>query len=461
MMPLRDPFNRIPEHLLGEFIAGQITLTKSRVRLFCALSVGLYVLGTVMYYLLAFVPVPLKPEEMPLWGFFIFGAIAILVLIKKAKTIRMVRFHAYLLTLLFLAIITKLCVIYDITPDTVVTIFIFVLFLVAFTIPWTLKGIAFIALLDLAVYTGLFKHVHEVNAFPFDAPLYVDGVVFIFMAFSLCFVIRGKDIRRDVENFLFLKEIEEKNRQMRAELELATKVHKTLIPRSLSTDIADIAVMYLPMEYMGGDYAKFHFIDKKSLLFFICDITGHGVSAALLVNRIHTEFERIASEKREPAKLLRELNSFIIKDFEGTNMFLTAFCCLLDFKQMKIVYSNCGHPAQYLYRVSDAGIQRLASNAALLGISFGDTNINQKEIDFTPGNRLFLFTDGVIETKDAAGDEFGTERLEKFINENRQLDVNSFNQKLLEELSNFRKANFQDDIFIVNILTKEGRNDVV
>ena len=106
---------------------------------------------------------------------------------------------------------------------------------------------------------------------------------------------------------------------------------------------------YLPVYYIGGDYTKFNFLEKDKLIFIITDVTGHGVPAALLVNRIHSEYERLAKEGYSPGELLRELNKFIEEDFGSSGMYLSAFCGLLDFKKMKLTYSNYGHPSQLLF----------------------------------------------------------------------------------------------------------------
>jgi len=241
---------------------------------------------------------------------------------------------------------------------------------------------------------------------------------------------------------------------MHKELELATRVHKTLIPKSLSTDLVDIAVMYLPMYYIGGDYAKFHFVDKDRLIFIICDVTGHGVSAALLVNRVHTEFESLAREAKEPGTLLKELNNFIIKDFGGIDMYLSAFCGLLDFKTGRLIYSNYGHPAQYIYRVRELDIQRLESQTSLLGLPFPDDGLYQSQIKFNKGDQLLLFTDGLIEASNGHGEKYGKEKIESFIKQNCNAGPDLFNQKLLEELNTFKDEGFKDDIFLLSVKIK-------
>ena len=220
-----------------------------------------------------------------------------------------------------------------------------------------------------------------------------DGLVFIAMATFISVLIRRKEIERDTHNFTLLKKVESQNTKNDQDLGLARRVHRTLVPDSFSHERADIWVSYIPMNYVSGDYAKFLFLDDDRLLVFISDVTGHGVAAALLVNRVHAEFERLVQEEQKPEWLLRKLNHFISRDFEGTNMYLSAFCGLLDFKTHVFSYANYGHPSQYFFHLNGSNIEHLASQNTLLGI-LPDGQHRQGEVLFEPGDRLLLFTDG-------------------------------------------------------------------
>jgi sigma-B regulation protein RsbU (phosphoserine phosphatase) len=208
------------------------------------------------------------------------------------------------------------------------------------------------------------------------------------------------------------------------------------------------------MYYIGGDYAKFQFVDNDRLIFVIADVTGHGVSAALMVNRLHTEVELLIREGRSPGALLNELNDLIMKQFSGINIFLSAFAGLLDFKNMQLAYSNHGHPAQYIYHIRKSTVTRLSSQTTLLGLPNSEGKTYEHLLDFDKGDKILLFTDGVIEAKNKTAEPYGAERLERFIAENYTLGVEEFNQQLLNNLSNFKQGNFQDDIFILNIHAK-------
>ncbi|NQT90025.1 MAG: SpoIIE family protein phosphatase [Candidatus Omnitrophica bacterium] len=448
--------NRIPAKYLEEFLDKQSSLIKSRVALFCILTIGLYSLVSILGLLMQ--PETIKPQELPLWAFLVIGAVMILVLNKRAKRIGAAKLNAYLFCAFLLFILTKVNVLYYEYATYASSIYLFTLFLVAFTIPWLPTEVIAVTIMHLLAYTSYYfyiqRYMPEAAGANFGIQSYIDGVTFLALAFILCIVVRRKETARDIENFVLYKEVEEKNAQTERELELATRVHRTLIPKSVSSDLVDIAVMYLPVYCIGGDYAKFHFIGKDKLIFIICDVTGHGVSAALLVNRFHTEFERSAREGKEPGDLLEELNDFIVKDFEGTNMFLSAFCGLLDFKKKELLYSNHGHPAQYIYQVRRSDIQCMDSQAGLLGIFPEEKQSYQKRVDFEKGDKILLFTDGVTETMDDKQQLYGKERLEAFIRKNHKMQVELFSQTLLDELNSFKGGDFNDDIFMLNIAIK-------
>lgn len=442
----------IPETYLEEFLTRQALLIKSRVGLFCVLSLVIYFLSTLISYVLY--PSELKIEEVSVWGVLFFGGILFLIFSRKAQTIRSAKLSAYLFAGLLLAVLTKVCILYYSHINISSALYLFLLFLVSFTIPWDPIDIIPITFMHISAFSILFLH-FQAHMPEYLGGWYVDGVVFLFMGFILCLVIRRKEAVRDVENFLLLKEVEKKNEQIHNELKLATMIHKTLIPESISTDLVDIAVTYQPVYYMGGDYAKFHFTREDRLLFIICDVTGHGVSAALTVNRLHTEFERLARDDKEPGVLLKELNEFLIKDFAGVNTYLSAFCGMLDFGKMKFLYSNHGHPAQYIYKINDPAIKYLTSQTTLLGISENEKSVYQQELEFTKGDRFLLFTDGVIETKNDEGVEFGDKALQDFVMNNSTATAAIFNKGLLDELHSFNEGKFEDDVFLLNIHVKE------
>jgi len=307
----------------------------------------------------------------------------------------------------------------------------------------------------IGVYTLMtFAGVYQMANTYVNVEVFGINVTLLIVAALICLIVKRSEGIMRQKDFALKKEVEEKSRMLMDELELANKIHGGLMPKSLSTDRVDIAVTYRPMLYMGGDYAKLHFFDKDRLFFMISDITGHGVSAALLVNRIHTEIENLIRQDLMPGEVLRRLDNFIKSDFGKMGIFLSGFCGVMDFSSKKLVYSSYGHPPQILFRKSAKKIVFMESQTFLMGIGMETSDVYQVKLDFEKGDRVFLFTDGIAESKNLSGEEFGYERLKSFIREKSDLDVVGLNEELMASLKDFQAGRQGDDIFLLSIQIK-------
>lgn len=259
-------------------------------------------------------------------------------------------------------------------------------------------------------------------------------------------------VARDITDRVKMEE--ELHRQhilLERELEVATRVHETLIPRNLKTDYLDLALTYRPVSSMGGDYASY-FLHDNRLLFIISDVTGHGVPAALLVNRLDSEFKRLASLNIEPGEIMKTLESFIEHQFRGTQMYLSAFCGALEFDSGRLTYSSYGHLPQIVFNAEKNNIELLEAQTTLLGIPLnrGDAPF-QDETTLSENSRVFLFTDGVTETKGRDGELFGYDRLQELVRQHPSTSPQTFNEHLFEALTTFKNGDFEDDIFMFHL----------
>ena len=441
---------------LDDFLHHQVSLIKSRVGLFCFLSILIYLLATAMSFVI--IPRSLAPDEIRLFQFLFLGTGFIYILVKRTKSIFFTKLYAYIYTCVLLFVLTKLNIIYPAYMRISVGTYVFLLFFVTFSIPWRAFETFIITTLHIIAYTFLFMYVHknmaETVQQSFDVFYYFSGFILLCMGFVLCFIVRRKESIRDLENFILLMQQQSRNAQIKKELDLAARVYETLVPKSIETDFFDIDIMYMPVSYMSGDYAKYYFADKDLLIFIICDVTGHGVSAALLVNRMHTEFMQLVKEGKEPNDILKELNSFIIDEFGDLSMYMSAFCGLADLQEMRLTYSNYGHPNQYLYSKTQAKIFSMPSETTLLGIIENPQTDSKPILFLNKGDRIVLFTDGLTEIENDTNQEYGKKRLEEFILNNPSLSPKAFSQGLLNEILSFKEGDFKDDIFLVNIMIK-------
>jgi serine phosphatase RsbU (regulator of sigma subunit) len=457
---MKPSIYQLPAEFRAEYVKEKVPFFRNRVGLFCLSSTLIYLSVTAQYGVRQFFSKGdvFRLAEIPYAILLIFCTAIFYFANSLTRVLWMSKACAYAYTILFLFCISAYAVVYYEHGFFFAFYFGCALIMAALMIPWGMREIAFLSLLYTSAFSVYLYYLESVlgyktQSFPRFHPFY-DGLIFMSIAIVVSAVVRFNDIRTDMANFLLRKKIESQTRQIEAELKLADRIHKTLIPASLENDKVEIAVSYIPMSYVGGDCAKFRFLDEDRLIIFISDVTGHGVPAALLVNRVHAEFERLILENPRPAALLKNLNRFIWRDFTGTEMYLSAFCGLLDFKKGTFQFSNYGHPSQYLYRVSSGEVRGLDSQTTLLGVLFDESENHETSIEFKRGDRVLLFTDGVIEAADGKGEFYGKKRLEDFIRRSSRNTSAAFNQELVQELRQFNAGHFGDDLFILSIRTK-------
>jgi hypothetical protein len=443
--------SRIPGRYLEDFREQQLEFTKSRVRLLCFLTV-------LVYFALSILDFAFNRNEHIFLEIMAGSALAMaglltLFLEDRTKSLRATKGVAFLFVVVLVGIMVRLGITYYDSPATSSAAYVFTMLIVVMTVPWGAKEVIPLGIIHLAGFIVENLYIARLNNVSPSGD-YASGIIFIAVAFLLCVILRKKETERDIDNFVLLKTVEAKNAQMKKDLELATRVHKTIIPNGIDTDLVSINVTYLPAYYVGGDYTSYVFLPGDKITFIISDVTGHGVSAALLVNRMHAEFERIAKEGKEPGELMRDLNVFINSDFQGSDMYLTAFCGQLDMKKMTLYYSSYAHPPQYLYDSKTGNLRSMSSMAGMLGISSTETAIFQNELQIGVGDRILLYTDGVTETFNSSGEQFGNIRLERFFLANHLLVAKQLDGKLISKLNSFKSGKFRDDICMLDIVIR-------
>lgn len=450
----RMPVNilSIPAELRPEYLSRQMSLAKSRLRVSCAVLFVLWIAAVFLAWF--FYPEFHDPMRYAITAYLAASSIGIAYLSYRAKTSGETKFLCYL----FVAIVIFSFALAPMdAPWSFSDLnFVLTLFFFAVLMPWSLLDLAWISLMHYIGWTVYFFS-RDLSGYTlpptvFGMDIYVNGLIYLLFAVAISYVARRKEISRDIRAFLLLKEVEVKKVQMEKELEFAARVQNTLVPQSTSTSAVDITVSYRPMGKIGGDYANYLFLNDHTLLFFISDVTGHGVPAALIVNRVHAEFETITKTTQAPGQILKLLNQFIAREFADTSMYLSALCGLILLNQKKLYYSSYGHLPQYLYRASTSQVIQLEAQATLLGLDASDGGRTYEAVtDFDRGDRLLLFTDGVPEIKSDQEEHYGEERVKNFFKETASRKTVRLGDSLLQEIGAFSGGHFEDDVFIMTI----------
>jgi len=242
--------------------------------------------------------------------------------------------------------------------------------------------------------------------------------------------------------------------QLQRELEQARSVHEMLFPNEITEGPFQLRYRYEPMQQLGGDYVYVHRDGAERVNIVVLDVTGHGITAALTVNRIHGELDRLFGENddRRPGDVLSALNRYFCVSMTKHGVYATAVAVRIDQAGDQLEWANAGHPPPF---VLDTQGQCLAldSNAVMLGVLddpvYDCPTQSQRLVD---GDRVVLYTDGVIEAHDARYEMLGIEGFERVLRDRalgrKDEDVS---EDLLREVQRFRNGPAEDDVLIVEL----------
>ncbi|OHB83015.1 MAG: hypothetical protein A2Z38_09320 [Planctomycetes bacterium RBG_19FT_COMBO_48_8] len=199
---------------------------------------------------------------------------------------------------------------------------------------------------------------------------------------------------------------------------LAGLVQQDFLPAQLpNTDRVRWATTFLPAEWVSGDIYDVVRIDEQHIGFYVADVVGHGIPAALL-----TIFLKQALVMREtvdshyhilsPAEVMKNLNVRLAKQKLSGYQFATCCYCLLDTKTLQLTYARAGHPYPILIRPNEQP-QQLEIRGSLLGI-FGKSEYTQQTVQLQPGDKLLLYSDGADPFIGSLDDSTGFNFSEKF-----------------------------------------------
>ncbi len=233
------------------------------------------------------------------------------------------------------------------------------------------------------------------------------------------------------------------------ELETARQIQTSILPASLpEVENLRIAAAYHPMTAVAGDFYQFVRTGNNHLGILVADVSGHGIPAALISSMIKVAMQSVAVHAHDPAQVLGGLNRILSSEARG--QLASAAYVWIDAEERKALYSAAGHPPLLCWRNASGTMQRIESNGLLFGIN-PDSEYPVCTVPLEPFDRLLLYTDGVTETENAAGEAFGDRQLERVVGENRLQPAAELSRQLLSELRKWQPApvSQQDDITLI------------
>lgn len=251
---------------------------------------------------------------------------------------------------------------------------------------------------------------------------------------------------------------EERLLAINKELEIARRIQASTLPQSVpSLAGLEIAVRYLPMSEVAGDFYDFLVVDEKRVGVLVADVTGHGVPAAMIASMLKTAFAGQTNHVSEPARVLAGLNRALCGKFD--EHFVTAAYLFIDLEKGTLRYSAAGHPPMMVASREDGPGREIEENGLMLGL-FPEAEYRSAEIGFRAGDRCLLYTDGVLEAKNAGQEEFGRARCIQLLERKREIPAGQFADELLGNIARFSGHGSghaqEDDITLVVVDFPDG-----
>jgi serine phosphatase RsbU (regulator of sigma subunit) len=381
----------------------------------------------------------------------VYAAVLIMVIEKRVSDKRVIRLSLGLIILDGLIAVALRAI----EPSFNYGAWVFVLshFIACCVFPWTVRQ----ALIPLVILVGTSTLSHF--AFEGDsvgATLFfgISNAAFMTPAIFISGIRHNQRIQKSTNRFL-----NHRYGMLRQELAYARQIHEALFPPPKTTGQIQFVYRYEPMRQIGEDYlfARYSNIDEQgneTLSVAVIDVTGHGIPAALTVNRLHGELDLRFAEQPDisPGEVLNHLNRYINLTLSKHSIFATAVCFRVKASTNILEYASGGHPPSFLRGV-DGTIRDLEATTFMLGACKDkDFDSLQTEVEFGPGDTLIAYTDGAIEARSAEGKMLNIEGLRRILASSHPLGVDEpehvnglWSERILREVAAHRGGIPPDD----------------
>jgi len=237
--------------------------------------------------------------------------------------------------------------------------------------------------------------------------------------------------------------------RLKSELEIASRIQIGFLPKTFEKFCVlpnvSITARMKPAKGVGGDFYDVFLIDDHRLCFLVADVSGKGVPAALFMTVAKTHIKNYMMLDMPVAEVAELVNNRLNEDNEE-ELFVTAFLCVLDTETDRLTFVNAGHNKPFLSRAGGEFKPLECKVDFVLGI-MEDMSYREQSMPFLPGDRIFLYTDGVTEAFNAEGEMFSDQGAEDALNNNldKAGDPDGLVEEIYRELEEFGRGVPQSD----------------
>jgi phosphoserine phosphatase RsbU/P len=251
------------------------------------------------------------------------------------------------------------------------------------------------------------------------------------------------------------RKLSKAQRIIKRDINVVAEIQRSFLPQEFPRHPElQLAAFYQPSSQAGGDYYDIVEIDDDHFGILIADIAGHGVSAAVVMAITQLTVKEFASGLKQPGEALLRINEKLNLHLASEH-FVTMFYAILNHKTMDIVYTSAGHNPMLYYAARTNELLQLKTGPDFPLHTFETKHYEEKKIHLAPGDKLLLFTDGVLDVQNSELQFYGQDRLEALFMDNYHLAPTELLHRIVDDTEAFRNGKRRLDDFTLFAI---GRN---
>ena len=247
--------------------------------------------------------------------------------------------------------------------------------------------------------------------------------------------------------------IDAAEKRIEQELEFAHTIQESALPKNFSFPRRDFEIYATmdPAKEVGGDFYDFFFVDRDKLVLVIADVSGKGIPAALFMMRAKTAIRGLAENGQSPSAIRYRANNTLCEGNDA-EMFVTVWLGIIDLTTGKMECASAGHEYPVLMR-ANMSYEYVKDKHGLVLAAMEGMKFNEYELDFHPGDKLFIYTDGIPEALNTEVEQYGPDRLLAALNKVRNKPMTETLPAVRKDITDFAAGADQfDDITMIGFV---------
>ena len=235
-----------------------------------------------------------------------------------------------------------------------------------------------------------------------------------------------------------------------SEMNIARRIQSSLFPsKAIKTEDFEIQGFCLPADQVGGDYFDYFFRDEENLDIVMADVSGHSIGPALFMVETRSAIRSQANWPGSPTKTLSILNDFLYQDLDTADYFITLFYLQYNTSSKQLSFANAGHPPPLLLKQAELQCTELDTEGLILGVRKA-IDFEEKSIIMESGDLILLYTDGLTEAENSAGEFFGLSPVCEILHQHATHPPQVIIEIIISRLKQFCQSElFKDDVTLM------------